>query len=94
MRGRLTNVSIALLSAVFLLSCQDQGTGVVESDGLGPQLAKVKNCDPDIGPVHPSCKGEEPSPPAGDATYRVTHSGDITTDPNPILDGRASGPKA
>jgi hypothetical protein len=43
MKFDLTKVAIALLSAVFILGCQDQGTGVVEADGLGPQFAK--KCD-------------------------------------------------
>ena len=42
MKSNLRNVSLALLSAVFVLGCQDQGTGVVESDGAGPQFAKKK----------------------------------------------------
>ena len=32
MKSNLTKVSLALVSAVFILSCQDVGTGVVESD--------------------------------------------------------------
>ena len=39
MKSHLTKISLALLSAVFLLGCQDLGTGVVESDGLGPAFA-------------------------------------------------------
>ena len=51
MKSNLTKVWLALLSAVFVLGCQDQGTGLVEPGGLGPQFAKVKEC-----PGHPSCK--------------------------------------
>jgi len=39
MKTHLTKISLALLSTVFLLGCQDLGTGVVESDGLGPAFA-------------------------------------------------------
>ena len=40
MRVRLTRVSLALLSATFLLGCQDLGTGVEAPDGLVPQFGK------------------------------------------------------
>ena len=40
MKAHLTKVSLALLSAAFLLGCQDQGSGVVGPDGLSPQFAK------------------------------------------------------
>ena len=56
MKSNLTNVSLVLLSAVFILGCQDQGSGPVGPDGLVPQFAKVKNCDPPD--PHPSCKEE------------------------------------
>ena len=39
MKSHLTKISLAVLSTVFLLGCQDLGTGVVESDGLGPAFA-------------------------------------------------------
>ena len=54
----------ALLGVAFVLGCQDVGTGVVASDGPGPQFAKP-NCDVDDS--HPSCKDEEP--PTGDGPY-------------------------
>ena len=40
MKSNLTKVSLALVSVVFILGCQDLGTGVVASEGLGPQFAK------------------------------------------------------
>ena len=40
MKSNLTKLSLALLSAVFILGCQDVGTGVVASDGPGPQFVK------------------------------------------------------
>ncbi len=40
MKSNLTKLSLALLSAVFVLGCQDVGTGVVASDGPGPQFVK------------------------------------------------------
>ena len=51
----------ALLGVAFILSCQDQAAGPLGPDGLGPQFAKEKNCDPEKLPVHPSCKDDEPS---------------------------------
>ncbi len=39
MKPNLTKLSLALLSAVFILGCQDLGTGAVEADGLEPQFA-------------------------------------------------------
>ena len=38
MKSNLTKVSLALLSAVFILGCQDQGSSPVEPAGLGPQF--------------------------------------------------------
>ena len=38
MKSHLAKVWLALLSAVFVLGCQDLGTGVEASDGLGPQF--------------------------------------------------------
>ena len=56
MKSHLPKLSLALLSAAFLLGCQEQGSEPVGPEGLGPEFAKVKNCDPDQGEVHPSCK--------------------------------------
>ena len=47
MKSNLTKVSFALLSAVFILGCQDVGTGVVAADELAPQFAKEKKGKPD-----------------------------------------------
>ena len=43
MKAHLAKVSLALLSTVFLLGCQDMGSGPVGLDGLGPEF---KKCDP------------------------------------------------
>ena len=40
MKSHLAKVSLALLSVVFVLGCQDQASGPVGLDGLGPQFAK------------------------------------------------------
>ena len=40
MSAHFTRVSLALLTAVFLLGCQDLGSGPVGVDGLEPQFAK------------------------------------------------------
>ena len=67
MKSNLAKVSLALLSAVFILGCQDVGTGVVASDGLVPQFAK-----PDCGTTatHASCK--PPDEPIETFTVKVT----------------------
>ena len=44
MKSSLTKVSLALLSAVFFLGCQDMGSGPVGPDGWGPQFT---HNDPD-----------------------------------------------
>ena len=71
MKFDLAKVSLALMSAVFILGCQDQGSGVVGPDGLSPQFAKKdKNCV--TPPLHKSCKDEDPPLPSDDATYTAT----------------------
>ena len=47
MKAHLTKVSLAILSAAFVLGCQDVGTGVVASDGPGPQFMRGGNGKPD-----------------------------------------------
>ena len=76
MKSNLAKVSVALLSAVFILGCQDLGTGVVASDGAGPQFA-VNFCDKK--PNHPKCGGGDggggkPSVPV----VKVTVAGGMT----------------
>ena len=45
------------------MTLPDVGTGVVASDGAGPQFTKPgANCDPEIGPVHSSCKPPDDEP--------------------------------
>ena len=51
MKAHLTKVSVALLSAVFVLACQDQAP--VGPDGLVPQFGVV--CSE--GRIHPKCPG-------------------------------------
>ena len=48
MKSNLAKVSVALLSAVFILGCQDLGSGPVGPDGLVPQFG---------GPAHPGPHG-------------------------------------
>ncbi len=38
MKAHLTKLSLALLSTVFLLGCQEQGSGPVGPEGLGPEF--------------------------------------------------------
>ena len=72
MKAHLAKVSLALLSAAFLLGCQEQGSEPVGPEGLAPQFAKDKAC-PDSG--HPSCKPAEDD----DKTVTVTLSGGMET---------------
>ena len=74
MKAHLAKVSLALLSTVFLFGCQERGSSPVGPEGLGPEFAKVKNCDPTKGKVHPSC-----NPPEEDGqTVTVTLAGGMT----------------
>ncbi len=46
MKAHLAKLSLALLSAVFLLGCQERGSGPVGLEGLGPEFDKpLDNCD-------------------------------------------------
>ena len=63
MKSNLTKLSLALLSAVFILGCQDLGTGAVASDGLEPQFAR----------------GGKGKPPSGNESAKVTLAGGMTT---------------
>ncbi len=78
MKSHLAKVSLAVLSTVFLLGCQEQGSGPVGLEGLGPEFAK-----PDACPGHPSCK-DEPSDSPRNAVVTVTVASDL-------LDGTESG---
>ena len=70
----------ALLGVAFVLGCQDVGTGVVASDGPGPQFAKPVCPGP-----HPSCGGDEDDGDnPGSPFYVYTFiSNVIATDPSP-----------
>ena len=73
MKSNLAKVSFALFFAVFILGCQDLGTGPVGADGLVPQFGK-----PDCGTAatHPSCKppdDDEPEVPR----YAIILSDDL-----------------
>ncbi len=78
MKAHLAKLSLALLSTVFLLGCQEQGPGPVGPDG--PQFhgtACEKHHKKDDGCEGGGGGGGETEA----ATYTVTHTGDITTDP-------------
>ncbi len=49
MKAHLTKVSLALLSTVFLLGCQEQGSGPVGPEGLGPEFGHKPNHNPGGG---------------------------------------------
>ena len=71
MKAHLTKVSLALLSMVFLLGCQEQGSDPVGPEGLGPEFVK-KGEDCGMPNPHPSCKDEEPPPPEPEPTVTLT----------------------
>ncbi len=72
MKSDLTKLSLALLSAVFILGCQDLGTGAVEADGLEPQFAK----------------GGKGKPPGGNVSATVTLAGGMEMAPGLPLVGK------
>ena len=86
MKSNLTKLSLALVSAVFILSCQDQGTGPVAADGPGPQFA----VDCDAKPDHPKCSGGGGGG-GEEASFTVTHRGDYFTTGDPITGRPGSG---
>ena len=67
MKAHLAKLSLALLSTVFLFGCQEQGSGPVGLEGLGPQFAKPGAC-----PGHPSCKDGGGEPTEADATVELS----------------------
>ena len=94
MKFSLVKLSLALLSAGFILGCQDQGSGPVGVDGLVPQFVKKGiNCEVED---HPSCpKDEEPPPPAEeDATFTANFTGPDVTGPATPLFGPHSRKKS
>jgi len=76
MKSHLAKVSLALLSAAFLLGCQEQGSGPVGPEGVGIQAKKEKVC-----PGHPSCKDDG----NGDGTLKadLTMTSGMLTNPSP-----------
>ncbi len=77
MKAHLTKVSLALLSTVFLLGCQEQGSEPVGPEGLGVQANKT-------GEPHTHGGGGGGGGETEAATYTVTYTGDITTIPSPV----------
>ena len=72
MKAPLTKVSLALLSAVFILSCQDLGTG---PDGLVPQFDKpIGNC---AVPVNGHCHDDDENSDNDTFTVEVFFDGNI-----------------
>ncbi len=68
MKAHLTKVSLALLSTVFLLGCQDMGSGPVGPEGLGPEF------------THKNGEHGKPGKDDDRPTYHITVSGDILAD--------------
>ncbi len=71
MKAHLTKVSLALLSTVFLLGCQEQGSGPVGPDGLGPEFGHKTSHNPGGG-------GEDPQ------EFTVTLTGGMLASPFPV----------
>ena len=71
MKSNLTKVSLALVSVAFVLSCQDQGTGVEGVEGLDPQFAK--KCD------SPPCEKDDGGGGGKDVPVYVTVAGGMST---------------
>ena len=75
MKAHLTKVSLALLSTVFLLGCQDLGSEPVGPEGLGPEFA-AKTCDEN--PKQGKCKaGDDDTGGAGGLFYDSPGGKDI-----------------
>ena len=77
MKAHLTKISLALLSAAFLLGCQEQGSEPVGPEGLGPEFHHGKGSHADGG--GDGGGGDNP----GSLFYEYTFTGDITTAPSP-----------
>ena len=88
MKSDLTKVSLALLSAVFILGCQDLGTGAVGPDGLEPQFAKGGIKGPPDGGGGGGGGKENPGSPFYEYTFS---GGDITTEPTVAGASQGSG---
>ena len=71
MKAHLAKVSLALLSAAFLLGCQEQGSEPVGPEGPGPEFVK-KGIDCGIPNPHPSCKDGGGEPTEADATVELS----------------------
>ena len=69
MKPILAKVSVALLSVVFILGCQDQGPGPVGPDGLVAQFDKAGSGECPEAASGGHCHGVQPT---GDATWRVS----------------------
>ncbi len=77
MKAHLAKLSLALLSTVFLLGCQGQGSEAVGPDGLGPEFnppgsVSAEDCPVELQKDH--CHGE-----GGDPRFTVTMEGDISS---------------
>ncbi len=72
MNAHLAKLSLALLSAVFLLGCQEQGSSPVGLEGLGPELDKRGSGSCAAAASGGHCHGDEE---ATEFTVKVT--GDI-----------------
>lgn len=72
MKSHLTKVSLALLSTVFLLGCQEPGSGPLGPEGLGPEF---KKCD------SPPCNGG-----GGSATVNLDLTDGMTSTATFVVD--------
>ncbi len=74
MKAHLAKVSLALLSAAFLLGCQEQGSGPVGLEGLGPEFGHKDSHNPGGG------GGGDGGGGTGRAVADVTITGGMVTD--------------
>ena len=94
MKSNLTRVSFALLSAVFILGCQDLGSGPVGPDGLVPQFDKKGTGDCELPGHNVHCHGDDGDTGGddpGSPFYQYTFTSSvITTLPSTAIGVRGS----
>ena len=84
MKAHLAKVSLALLSAVFLLGCQERGSGPVGPEGLGVQANKTEEDH-----THGKGGGDKDNPEGPNVDVTLTDgitSGIISDDGNTFFD--------
>ena len=102
MKSNLTKLSLALLSAVFILGCQDLGSGPVEAVDLVPQFDKKDftsgRCD-GVDPIDGHCHDHDVVVEEPTDTFTIKVTGDIFTtnddgDMGVVYEAFGGGPRA